>query len=78
MKNYRSVFFGARKLSFINHVKGVSSHNIALQFVLRQPGVSCAVTGTTNVVHLENNIKSISQKVPAEVFTRIQQSARIT
>ena len=75
MKNYRSIFFGARKLSFMNEVEGVSPHNIALKFVLQQTGVSCAVMGTTNIAHLKNNIEGMTQDVPGEILTRIQQTA---
>lgn len=55
----------------MNTIEGVSPHNIALQYVLSQPGVSCAVMGTTNMNHLKSNVQGMANKVPTEIINKL-------
>ncbi|MBM3564492.1 MAG: aldo/keto reductase [Alphaproteobacteria bacterium] len=50
---------------------GVSRAEIALSWLLGQPGVSSVVTGATTVAQVENNLKAIELELPADVLAEL-------
>ena len=62
IKNYRSDLIKGLRFRFINEVEGWTGADIALNYVIQNRFITCAVIGTTNEKHLLDNISS-SQKV---------------
>ncbi|MFC1664585.1 aldo/keto reductase [Pseudomonadota bacterium] len=70
-KNYRKEIFLGRKYRFLGNNDVLSSHQLALKFVLMNKYISCAVTGTTDLNHLKENMKSANMKIPLPVWDRM-------
>ena len=52
-----------------NH--GVAPSNLALAWVLRQPGVTCAITGATTPQQLRENLAALELDVPETVWAEV-------
>ena len=60
-----------RSLRSIADELGVSRAQLALAWVLRQPGVSSVITGATKVSQLEDNLGAVELTLPDPVLERI-------
>lgn len=72
LKNYRYDLMEGRKYSFINNAIGWKGSEVALNFVLNNDAVSCAVIGTTSLSHLQENIEAILKSLPMEIYKKIE------
>jgi aryl-alcohol dehydrogenase-like predicted oxidoreductase len=70
IKNYRTQMVSGLRYRFINDIAGWSAHEIALLYALNDK-VSCVVTGTTNLEHMERNIHTFNKKLPEEIRSMI-------
>jgi aryl-alcohol dehydrogenase-like predicted oxidoreductase len=70
-KNHRAELRRAKGFQFINDEAGVSGGEIALAWVLRNPDVSCAVIGTTRMVHLLDNLRASGKVISEDVLRKI-------
>ena len=50
----------------------MTGSQIALKYVTDYPGVCCAVFGTTNTDHLQENVKALEIRIPKKVLDRIR------
>jgi len=72
LKNYRYDLMQGRKYRFINDQDGLKGSEVALNFVLNNDAVSCAVIGTTSLNHLQENIESALKALPKGILSRIE------
>jgi aryl-alcohol dehydrogenase-like predicted oxidoreductase len=72
LRNHRHKFIQGRKYRFINDVPGLSASEIALAYVLNNPGVSSAVIGTVKPEHLRSNLRAPEVRLPVELLERIE------
>jgi aryl-alcohol dehydrogenase-like predicted oxidoreductase len=72
LKNHRGKFFAGRKYRFLSGYENTSNHDLALQYVLSNPHVSCAIIGTTNPKHLAANFAASLSMMPEEIKRRIE------
>ncbi len=70
--NFHDQLLEGRKYRFINRVCGMTGSQIALKYVTDYPGVCCAVFGTTNTDHLQENVKALEIRIPKKVLDRIR------
>ncbi|RJG04675.1 aldo/keto reductase [Noviherbaspirillum cavernae] len=73
LKNHRGKFLEGRKYNFLADVEGASCHDLALQYVLANPHVSCAIIGTTRPAHLASNFAASLKQIPEDIKKRIEQ-----
>jgi len=52
---------------------GVTRAQLALAWLLRQPGVSSVITGATKVSQIEENVKAADVKIPPDMLEEIDQ-----
>jgi aryl-alcohol dehydrogenase-like predicted oxidoreductase len=52
---------------------GYSSADLALKWAVAAKGITCALVGTQNVQRLEQNVRAIEEKLPAEILERLTQ-----
>ena len=50
---------------------GITRAQLALAWILRQPGVSSVITGATRVAHIGSNLKAVNIELDEDVLTRI-------
>jgi len=60
------------KFRFVNDYPGWSGAEVALAYVLANPGVSAAVFGTTNTRRLLENLRVSGRKLPKDIMQRIE------
>ena len=60
-----------RRLKPIAEALGITRAQLALAWVLRQPGVSSVITGATRVAHIESNLKAVDVELSEEVLAQI-------
>ncbi|AUI52882.1 aldo/keto reductase [Arthrobacter crystallopoietes] len=72
MKNHRSKFTRGRSYRFLNHIDGMTGSEAALNFVLANPHVTSAITGTVDAQHLVSNIEAAGKGLPPELLKRIE------
>jgi aryl-alcohol dehydrogenase-like predicted oxidoreductase len=70
-RHRRDVLRGA-KFGFLQRTVGMTGVQAALAYVLAHPGVACAVTGTTRLEHLRENLAASGRKLPFETLSRIR------
>ena len=73
LKNHRADIVRGARFGFLDTVPGMTGAQAALAFVLANPHVSCAVTGTTRSAHLLDNIGASDLALPAETLARIRE-----
>jgi aryl-alcohol dehydrogenase-like predicted oxidoreductase len=73
MRHRREVMAGAR-FAFLDRTPGMTGAQAALAYVLEDPNVACAVTGTTRMGHLEENLAASGLALPPEMKDRIRQA----
>ncbi len=71
---HRREVLAATRFGFLNHVAGMSGSQAALAYVLENPGVSCAVMGTTRLAHLSDNLRASGLKLPPSTLAEIRRS----
>jgi voltage-dependent potassium channel beta subunit len=63
-----------RRLKPIADDLGLTRAQLALAWVLRQPGVSSAITGATRPEHVTDNLKAIEPELDEEALARIEEA----
>lgn len=64
---------GAR-FGFLHRQPDLTGSQAALAYVLANPGVSCAVIGTTRPAHLEENARASGMALPPALMARIREA----
>jgi len=72
VRHRREVMAGAR-FAFLDRTPGMTGAQAALAYVLDDPNVACAVTGTTRMAHLAENLAASGLALPPETQERIRQ-----
>lgn len=73
LKNDRGKFWEGRKYRFMSDYEGTKCHSLALQYVLSNPHVNCAIIGTTNPQHLKMSLAASLNEIPRAVKQKIQE-----
>lgn len=77
-RHRREVAKGAR-FGFLGETPGLTGAQAALAYVLADHNVACAVTGTTRLAHLAENVAASGKTLPAATSDRIRSvQARFT
>jgi aryl-alcohol dehydrogenase-like predicted oxidoreductase len=71
LKNHRPDIAQGARFGFLNHLPQMTGAQAALAYVLADPGVSCAVVGTTRMAHLLDDIAASGLTLPPEIAARI-------
>jgi aryl-alcohol dehydrogenase-like predicted oxidoreductase len=71
MRHRRDVAAGVR-FGFLHRQAAMTGSQAALAFVLANPGVACAVAGTTRMAHLTENLAASGMSLPQDLMTRIR------
>lgn len=71
LKNHRADIARGARFGFLNQLPGLTGAQAALAYVLADPGVSCAVVGTTRMAHLLDNLAASGLALPPKVAARI-------
>ncbi|HEX3886826.1 MAG TPA: aldo/keto reductase [Phenylobacterium sp.] len=71
LRHRREVRDGAR-FGFLNRLPDMTGPQAALAYVLANRGVACAVTGTTRMRHLTENLAASGMVLPAETLAAIR------
>jgi aryl-alcohol dehydrogenase-like predicted oxidoreductase len=74
LKNHRADITRGARFAFLNDLPEISGPQAALAYVLANPGVSCAVIGTTRMAHLLENLEASGRSLSAEVMARIERA----
>jgi aryl-alcohol dehydrogenase-like predicted oxidoreductase len=72
LRHRREVRDGAR-FGFLNRLPGMTGPQAALAYVLANPDVACAVTGTTRPAHLRENLAASGMALPASTMAAIRE-----
>lgn len=72
LKNHRREVGQGARFGFLRDLPDMSAAQAALAYVLADPGVACAVTGTTRREHLEANAAASGLALPGAVMARIR------
>ncbi len=73
VRHRREMREGAR-FGFLHRLADISGSQAALGYVLANPGVACAVIGTTRMRHLEENVAASGLRLAPDVVARIHQA----
>ena len=71
LRHRREVEAGAR-FRFLRRTPGMTGAQAALAYVLANPGVACAITGTTRLAHLGENLAASGLTLPPETLAEIR------
>lgn len=74
--NHRDKLAQKHNFKFMNHVEGASSTQIALKYVLDNPGVTTAVFGTTTMSHLIENVGAVDVIITDDIKRKIRKQKR--
>ena len=72
LRHRREVEDGAR-FGFLNHLPDATGPQAALAYVLNNKDVACAVTGTTRLAHLRENLAASGLTLPASTMAAIRE-----
>ena len=78
LKNHRAEVLAGRRFGFLHRQPDISGAQAALAYVLANPDVACAVTGTTRMAHLLDNLEAAGRGLPpalAAAIARAQSAA---
>ncbi|MFQ6099902.1 MAG: aldo/keto reductase family protein [Anaerolineae bacterium] len=73
----RESWFTEEKRELVRRLKpiaaglGITRTQLALAWILRQPGVSSVITGATRVAHVESNLKAVDVELDEDVLAQI-------
>jgi voltage-dependent potassium channel beta subunit len=69
---YKETFIGlVRELKPVAEALGLSRSQLALAWILRQPGIHGVITGATRLDQLESNLKALDVSLSPETMTQI-------
>lgn len=71
LRNHRADIAKGARFDFLNHLPDMTGAQAALAYVLADPGVSCAVVGTTRMGHLIDNIAASGLTLSPQTAARI-------
>lgn len=71
LRHRREVQDGAR-FGFLSRLPGMTGPQAALAYVLANPDIACAVTGTTRLAHLRENLAASGLALPAPAMAAIR------
>jgi len=71
IRHRADVAAGAR-FGFLDRLDGMSGAQAALAYVLANPHIACAVTGTTRLAHLQENLAASGLALPASALAAIR------
>lgn len=74
LKNHRAEVLAGRRFGFLHQEAGITGAQAALAYVLANPNVACAVTGTTRMGHLLENLSASGMALPPALAARISQA----
>lgn len=74
LKNHRRELVAAYRYRFLNRLPGLTGAQAALAYVLRHPSLSTAIFGTTQLVHLQENLAAASLILPAALIEQIDRA----
>lgn len=72
LKNHRADIMRGARFGFLDQTPGMTGAQAALAYVLANPGVSCAVTGTTRMGHLLENLAASGRSLAPATMQRIR------
>ena len=72
-KNFREKLIKGYSFRFVNHIENITGAQVALAYVLNNPKITSAVFGTTNEMHLLENLKAQKIVLSNELIRRIQE-----
>ena len=73
LKNFREKLIKGYSFRFINHLEDITGAQIAMAYVLNNPKISSAVFGTTNEMHLLENLKAQEIRLSNELILKIKE-----
>ena len=71
LKNHRAEVLAGRRFGFLHRQPDISGAQAALAYVLADPNVACAVTGTTRMAHLLDNLDASGRVLSADLAAAI-------
>jgi hypothetical protein len=71
-ERFRSGLRIAERLQAIGVRYGRTPAQVAIAWVLAQPGIVCALTGTTSLAHLEENLATAGWRMPAAELDKLE------
>lgn len=74
LKNHRAEVLAGRRFGFLHQEPEITGAQAALAYVLANPDVACAVTGTTRMAHLLENLSASGMILPPPLAARIAQA----
>ena len=74
LKNHRAEVLAGRRFGFLHQEPAITGAQAALAYVLANPNVACAVTGTTRMGHLLENLSASGMALPLALAARISQA----
>ncbi|WP_062307002.1 aldo/keto reductase [Alicyclobacillus sendaiensis] len=66
----------------VQHVKtiadryGVTSAEVAIAWILHQPGITSAIVGTQNIAHLEDNVRAVDLRLDEDELRELDEVSR--
>ena len=66
----------AERVAAVAEVRGVSPMQVALAWVLRQPGVTAPIVGASRVEHLDQALEALSLTLSDEEAARLEEPYR--
>lgn len=72
LKNHRGDIGRGARFAFLAETPGMTGAQAALAYVLANPHVACAVTGTTRLAHLQANVAASGLALPEDVMARVR------
>ena len=71
LKNFRNKLIKGMSYRFMNHYEEITGAQIALAYVIQNKNIASAVFGTTDEVHLNENLLASEIILPKEILTKI-------
>lgn len=71
LKNFRGQLIKGISFRFINHYDDITGAQIALAYIIQNKNISCAVFGTTNEAHLNENLLASEITLSKEILNDI-------
>ncbi len=71
-EQFESAMRVAERISYIAGKYRKTSAQVAISWVLSQPGVVCALTGPSTVEHLEENVDAAEWRIPKEDIKELE------
>lgn len=72
---HRTELAAAFRYRFLNHLPGLSGPQAAIAYVLRHPGISTAIFGTTRLGHIDENVAAAAMQLTPDIVAAIERCA---